>query len=413
MGEQVKILIVDDDIRRYAKLTDAFENAGIERSSVKIVPCANDARDALSLENYDLLIVDLLLSLWPEHDPDLQHSIDLLFEITEGDSLKKPAHIIGITGDLEFSSDAIKSFESYTWQVVEYSESEDSWVNQILLCVEYLVSKQKESGKGDVSQSVVDIAIICALRSPEYDQVIALNWNWGPPKPIDEVTFIQEGHFFSNSKKIKVCASYTSRMGMVSTALKAASIINFMRPKVVAMCGICAGVRGKTDMGDVLFADPVWDFQSGKRVKDSDNASFSIAPHQLQANNSIRSHVEQLRDDRGAFTELASKYQRAPRIPNLIIGPVASGSAVLADGEVVEDIKKQHRELIGVEMEVYGLFAAVDNSSTPKPKVFALKSVCDFADPDKSDNNQMFAAYTSAQTLGLLLERFGDRLTRD
>lgn len=405
----MKILIVDDDVRRYPKLAESLGDLGVDRKNIKIVPCSNDARQELINSTYDILILDLLVSLWAGEEPDLQHSRDLLFEITEGQTLNKPGHIIGITGDLEFSKDVIKDFENYTWRVIEYSESIDDWIYQIKLCVDYLSSK----GDGLVEcppKHQIDVAIVCALESPEYDQVIALDWNWSPPRPLDDITFIQEGYFFSGSKKITVCATHTSRMGMVSTALKTASLINLLRPKVVGMCGICAGVRSKTEMGDVLFADPAWDFQSGKRVKDSENTSFSIAPHQIQADASIRSHVEQLRSQRSEFIQMASDFKDAPRIPKLHIGPVASGSAVLADGEVIEEIKRQHRELIGVEMEIYGLFAAAVSASTPKPKMFAFKSVCDFADPDKADNNQDFAAYTSAQTMRLLLEKFGSRL---
>jgi hypothetical protein len=47
------------------------------------------------------------------------------------------------------------------------------------------------------------------------------------------------------------------------------------------MCGICAGVKGKVNIGDIVFADPVWDYQSGKFIKEDGVAKFSISPHQL------------------------------------------------------------------------------------------------------------------------------------
>ena len=64
-------------------------------------------------------------------------------------------------------------------------------------------------------------------------------------------------------------------MGMVSSALTAASLVSLLKPGLIVMCGICAGVRGKVHMGDVLFADPAWDFQSGKRVSDGKNTQFA------------------------------------------------------------------------------------------------------------------------------------------
>jgi nucleoside phosphorylase len=198
---------------------------------------------------------------------------------------------------------------------------------------------------------------------------------------------------------------------MVSTALTASSLIHLLRPRLVAMCGICAGVRGKVSMGDVLFVDPAWDFQSGKRVRDGENTQFSGRPHQIQAPHKIRRHVEQIRDDRQALTKLSAEFDgQAPGVTRVMLGPVASGSAVLADGEVVKEIRAQHQELIGIEMEAYGLYAAAHSASAPQPKFLAMKGVCDFADPDKGDDHQRYAAYASANVLRLLVERFGHRI---
>jgi len=257
------------------------------------------------------------------------------------------------------------------------------------------------------------LAIVCALEKPELEEVLKLPWNWSSPRPLDDITFVRDGNFMVEGRKITVCATFAPRMGMVSTALRSAAIISMLRPRLIAMCGICAGVKSKVGYGDVLLADPAWDFQSGKRVLDKDNAKFSIAPHHLPTHVSVRTHVEQIRGDQEALAKIASEYggdlnQR--NVPQVIIGPVASGSAVLADGEVIEEIKAQHRELIGVEMEIYGMYAAAHSASKPQPKPFALKAVCDFADPDKKDEYQRYAAYTSANVLRLLMEKFGPRL---
>nr|UVY99791.1 hypothetical protein K4M19_00101 [Agrobacterium fabrum] len=61
-------------------------------------------------------------------------------------------------------------------------------------------------------------------------------------------------------------------------------------------------------------------------------------------------------------------------------------------------------------MEIYGIYAAAHAASSPQPTFLAVKGVCDFADPDKADGYQRYAAYSSAQVLRLLLERYGNRL---
>ena len=153
-------------------------------------------------------------------------------------------------------------------------------------------------------------------------------------------------------------ATFAPRMGMVSTALRSAALIAILRPRLIAMCGICAGVKGKVNLGDVLLADPAWDFQSGKRVRDKKNSIFSISPHQLPAPTLLRTHVEQIRGDFAALTKIStdfgSDFSGATRV---VVGPVASGSAVIADGAVINEIKAQHRDLIGLEMEIYGMYA--------------------------------------------------------
>jgi nucleoside phosphorylase len=73
---------------------------------------------------------------------------------------------------------------------------------------------------------------------------------------------------------------------------------------------------------------------------------------------------------------------------------------------VVDEIKLQHRSLLGIEMEAYGLFAAAASAEFPRPTPIAIKSVCDFADEDKSDEFQAYAAYTSARALGGFFERY-------
>lgn len=405
----MKILIADDQAKRYARLIDQLVALGLGRADIQLVPSANDARDKLEAYQFDLLILDVLLPVWPEGEPDVQSSLDLLFEIHESDALNRPSRILGITADASVLADARVVFEEKTWTIVKYSESNDDWMASTLAAVRYLQSGQSSGA----TVPSADLVVICALAKPELEQVLKLPWSWSAPEPIDDLTFVRRGKANCGSKTISVCAAAAPRMGMVATALLAARLISILKPKMIAMCGISAGVRSKVDFGDVLVVDPAWDFQSGKRIRDEKTAEFAVAPHQLPCNALVRSHLEQMRDDREWLSKVASDYDlEAPRNPRIVIGPVASGSAVLADSDIVEEIKKQHRGLVGVEMESYGLYAAAMESAAPQPSVVSIKSVCDFADPTKGDEHQRFAAYTSARTFGELIERYGDRLLR-
>jgi nucleoside phosphorylase len=62
--------------------------------------------------------------------------------------------------------------------------------------------------------------------------------------------------------------------------------------------------------------------------------------------------------------------------------------------------------VIGLEMENYGFFHAAAHASHPRPMAFSVKSVCDFADQDKGDAFQRYAAYTSAQVVYHFADRY-------
>lgn len=68
-------------------------------------------------------------------------------------------------------------------------------------------------------------------------------------------------------------------------------------------------------------------------------------------------------------------------------------------------IVQQRRDLVGVEMEAYGLVAAAQGGSI-KPTAFVVKSVCDFASSLKNDNFQEYAAYTSANAMRVFFEHY-------
>jgi nucleoside phosphorylase/CheY-like chemotaxis protein len=404
----MNILIVDDQPRRYDRLVAALCGLEVAREDIDIVMSAMDAREKIEQCAYDLLILDIQLPLRPETEQDRQNAIDLLFEIREGELANPPRYILGITADRAVAGDALKQFEDWCWTILDYSESNDEWVNRAANCARFVRDRASQR-VADVQRT--DLVIVCALGDPELAEVHKLPWNWGSPRPLDDVTFVRDGFVEVEGRRITVCAMAAPRMGMVAAALRSASLIAQLRPRMIAMTGICAGVRGKVSLGDVLFADPAWDFQSGKRVKDKENTQFSMRPHQLAAHAKIRAHIEQIRDDHEGLTKVAGTFDgRPPGISRVVIGPVASGSAVLADGEVIKEIREQHQELVGVEMEIYGLYAAAHAASSPQPLCFALKAVCDFADPDKEDGQQRYAAYASARVLQLLIERFGPRL---
>jgi nucleoside phosphorylase len=70
---------------------------------------------------------------------------------------------------------------------------------------------------------------------------------------------------------VKVVAA--SAAGVLSMKM-----IEYFRPKYLAMTGILAGMRGGSEPGDIVAADPSWDYGSGKRAR-QDGKSYSQRSH--------------------------------------------------------------------------------------------------------------------------------------
>ena len=271
------------------------------------------------------------------------------------------------------------------------------WQDTLLAAIKYI----KEIDRNNPSTNhKIDLAIVCALYDPELKAILDLPWNWSPAEPLDSSDFFHRGTVMANGQVRSVVAVHQPRMGMVASAITTSKIIEKFRPRVVTMTGICAGIESSVSLGDVIFADPAWDYQSGKHKSSSTGTIFEIAPDQIPADTSAAGAMRQLAQDSSLLFELAGQHPQCDNFaPKLHVGPMASGSAVIADEDIVAKILPQNRKLKGLEMEIYGVYSAVTMARIPRPNVYAIKTVCDLANSEKNDDLQRYASYMSAKII--------------
>jgi nucleoside phosphorylase len=97
-------------------------------------------------------------------------------------------------------------------------------------------------------------------------------------------------------------------------------------------------------------------------------------------------------------------------VPEIKYGLVVSGSSVVADVAQIEEIMARQSGAIGLEMEIFGIYTAVQKSiGSKKPAVLGIKGVADFGDGEKHDHIQAHASILSFYTmLALLRKLYGD-----
>lgn len=189
-------------------------------------------------------------------------------------------------------------------------------------------------------------------------------------------------------------------MGMTASTLLAFKSIVLFRPKYLIMSGIAAGTSDDVEQmyGDVIVPDVIWDYTTGKYVgKDETEIRFGDVGF-LPRPMSIETDPELLQKVRDTMHSEDNEY-------HVHVGPMACGSCVVANGEVVEKrIKPLFPRTVGLDMESYGVYYAAQNAPQPRPIPFVAKSICDFANSLKDDRFQRFAAYNSANYIKYMLE---------
>lgn len=263
-----------------------------------------------------------------------------------------------------------------------------------------------------------DVAIVCALHDPEFTAVIRA---FGGDAAWTQQNVAGADHQYKRTSfttaagdRLRIVAGVPSYMGLTATAILATQMTILLRPKVLMMIGIAAGVaRDKQNIGDILIADPSVDYASGKLTEEAgkeifhpDSRPISIAPH-LQSlfkeNARRRAGLDRISDDWPA-------KKPSTRL-SVVVGPVGASDRVVNSKAQVAQLRQHWRKAVGLEMETYALYRAAVEAPGAKPLFFSLKAVCDFA-KGKTDEWQTYAAHVAASYGAMLLREQWSQIVR-
>jgi nucleoside phosphorylase len=404
----VKVLIVEDDPAKAIRLAAVAESAGINRDDLVGAGSSLEAKALMRIVQYDLVLLDLNIPKRSLEEPVAGEGVRLLEEITARPKFMKPRNVIGVTALDEELKSAQPVFDAALVSIFRYERESEDWVAPLRRRIEYLRETVSSSGAADEVGYDYDVGIITALPTPELAAVLNLTWNWHEENYAADDTSYHVGSADLNNGTIRIVAAHSPLMGMAMASIVATKMIARFRPKYLIHCGIAAGVRGQAEIGDVLVADPSWDWGSGKLSIEGEQVVFYSAPYQIALREDLRGLVRRIAGDETTLHGIRSAWtgQKPPTVLSVRLGPVASGATVLADGLTKDRIRDQHRKLAGIDMETYGILAAAEFAAKPRPLAISMKAVCDFADGEKNDEYQPYAAYTSASIVRVLVEKY-------
>lgn len=405
MAENITVLILEDDASKLQRLA-AFlrDNDLVATETIFTAPDAATARRVLADQLIDVLVLDLSVPRALGDMPEPEVGFELLEDLIDARDLLMPAQIIGLTGFAEVADKFIAQFGQHGVALVRYDPTDDGWQSALELSIRRTVARRRAE-ETVPREYGSDVGVVCA-RPNELDALLRhLGPKWAEAPIAGDPTIYYRAEPFVEFNDTSVVAASCPRMGMSAAAVTATKLIQHFAPRFLVMTGITAGIRGQVSIGDVVVADQSWDWGVGKWERQDGQLRFKPSPHSLALDSALRAPLERLGRDVGLLARIRDAWPSTrPQTPlALVLGPVASGAAVIAAQSMTEQIAAQHRKLIGIDMEIYAVFAAADESMLPRPVALAIKGVSDFADEEKSDDWQPYAAYAGVSVLRALI----------
>lgn len=194
----------------------------------------------------------------------------------------------------------------------------------------------------------------------------------------------------AEQQRYRVVVAQLLEMGPVQAAVQTAAAVTRWQPHAVILVGIAAGVAGVSDLGDVLVARQVVDYTLGKvetsrrslpllRFLSRSVLARTIRWESYRADPTLLDSAAALK----GWARFVMEDRPGSGSPTRVLGTVASGPNVIADGEEVARFKNSWPKLVGMEMEGGGVASALHHAVS-HPRFLMVKGVSDLADSGKN-----------------------------
>jgi nucleoside phosphorylase len=241
-------------------------------------------------------------------------------------------------------------------------------------------------------------------------------------------------HSHLTKQRYAVAVACIGQAGNSEAAAAAIVAIRRFSPKTVFLMGIAGGLRAKTRIGEVIFADRIVAYEGasltgrGRRSTIERRPETERPPHGiLQDVTAWLAEPASHRSKRMAarFTRVGGRFPRAKNgnkaeyvtfvmhAVDARLATLASGEKLFRNGAELKTLRCQvHGKIEGAEMEATGISAACRRASVPW---LVVRGISDFGDKLKDDQFHEFASTTAACALadfithGLQLEPSGAR----
>lgn len=377
----MKILILEDSPE---KMSDIISEINIFDNNVEIISSHNQFEFSTALERnkYDLIIIDLMVPI-AEHQEPTDLTETLIYKIRDDECVNVNTQVLALTQFAESAHKCIDDLGTVGLQVGTFAD-DGKW--------KILLHQNLKSCKPD---KIYDFVIVCALKkeAKAFEQVFSYI---SPSENIRglECRKVKLGKF---NGLIVICP----RMGLVVASIVTTKALEYFKPKVICMSGICAGLKSSgANIYDLIISDISYQHDAGKWT----NGKLVSEPYQVPLDPDVRTFINSRIIDNEELEKTLTQgvsferdeYHDKHIKPEIKLEITSSGSTVVADSEIIKLVEGIHRKVHSFEMETFALYESA-RMSPLKPKYFSCKCVVDDGSESKGDSYHRLACLFSAK----------------
>ena len=234
-----------------------------------------------------------------------------------------------------------------------------------------------------------------------------------------------EGTYFYRLDLTPVSAicCLAGEMGTLPAMSAANRLLTFAEVRVVVLLGLAGGIDGSVEIGDVVVADEVNEFQARSKAESTTTGyevqysgrhwslefaiKESIRHFQYSCPSGFSKWQAQITDDFNAI-DFPNKDDVCSLPAKLHLGPMASGNIVAASSAFRDEIRRINRKFVAIDMEAAGVAYAASEKVHSVPWL-VVRGVSDQGDEQKKsldDKGGVWRRYCVRNAIGLLQSLF-------
>jgi len=436
MKPTISLLVVEDTDEKFYTVERLLTEK--TKTSVELlIDRASSYDEAVTkLRNnwYDVAILDLLLPMAKGDEKETAtsaFSVRLVNRVHSGEFPSSP-FLICLTAFENELVNASGFFTDNMLHIEHYTAKPTAWADRISKKICVLARTLDIASLRIGGRHLSSVVILVAQPETEFrpiDRKIKWHGDTQDYHPSFPNVKIKIGNVkFGTDDIRKVILACAPDMGMVASASLTTQLSFVFKPKVFSMLGMCCGFsKGpfKNKLCDVIIAEITACWDEGKydanyfdtetgykfrpKPKTGTKELMDIASKYVKTDASKLSNKISKRVAHQKTRKLEGLEDDIAEVPKIKMGKMLSGLSVVSDEQLVDKILKRAPDAVGLEMEIFGVYGALDYLRALDINFIAIKGVADFGigkDDDKFDPVQPIASGYSYEVLHEILTSY-------